>query len=52
MPTPLFVKPPVPDITPLIVSSPESPVVKIIPFAKSTLPLPLKELIVSLVSTS
>ncbi|GIR46549.1 MAG: hypothetical protein CM15mP56_1250 [Alphaproteobacteria bacterium] len=43
VPDPAFAKAPVPEITPEIVSSPESPVVKIIPLANSTAPDPLRD---------
>ena len=52
IPDPVLVRSPNPEITPEIVSLPESPVVKVIPFANSMFPEPCKELIVSLVSTS
>ena len=43
VPEPTFVNAPVPEITPEIVSSPESPVVSVIPLANSTDPDPLKD---------
>ena len=43
VPDPALVRAPVPEITPEIVSSPESPVVKIIPLANSTAPDPLRD---------
>ena len=43
VPEPALVKDPAPDITPEIVSSPESPDVKVIPLANSTPPDPLKD---------
>ena len=43
VPDPALVKDPAPDITPEIVSSPESPDVKVIPLANSTPPDPLKD---------
>ena len=52
VPEPAFAKDPVPDITPETVSFPESPVVKVIPLASSTPPDPLKDWIVSELSTS
>ncbi len=42
VPDPAFVNNPAPDITPEIVSSPESPVVKVIELASSTAPDPLR----------
>ena len=52
VPDPAFAKAPVPEITPEIVSSPESPVVKVIPLANSTAPDPLRDWMVSVASTS
>ena len=52
VPDPAFVNNPAPDITPEIVSSPESPVVKVIELASSTAPDPLNDWIVSVASTS
>ena len=52
VPEPVLVIDPAPDITPEIVSSPESPVVRVIPLANSTDPEPLKDWIVSEESTS
>ncbi len=43
VPEPVLVIDPAPDITPEIVSSPESPVVRVIPLANSTDPEPLKD---------
>ena len=43
VPDPAFVKAPDPEITPETVSSPESPVVKVIALASSTAPEPLKD---------
>ena len=43
VPDPALVKAPDPEITPEIVSSPESPVVKVIPLANSTAPDPLRD---------
>ena len=52
VPEPALVKDPDPEIIPEIVSSPESPVVKVIPEASSTAPDPLRDWIVSVASTS
>ena len=52
VPEPTLVKDPAPEITPDIVSFPPSPVVKVMPLANSTAPEPLKDWIVSVVSTS
>jgi hypothetical protein len=52
VPDPAFVNAPAPEITPETVSSPPSPVVKVIPLANSTVPEPLKDWIVSVASTS
>ena len=52
IPDPDFVNNPAPDITPEIVSSPESPVVRVIELASSTAPDPLNDWIVSVASTS
>ena len=52
IPVPFFLNAPAPDITPETVSFPESPVVKVIPLANSTPPDPLKDWIVSELSTS
>ena len=52
VPEPALVKAPAPEITPETVSSPPSPVVKVIPEANSTAPEPLRDWIVSVVSTS
>ena len=52
VPDPAFVRAPAPEMTPETVSSPESPVVKVIPLANSTAPDPLKDWIVSVASTS
>ena len=52
VPDPTLVKDPAPEITPEMVSSPPSPVVKVIPLANSTVPEPLKDWIVSVASTS
>ena len=52
VPEPALVKDPDPEIIPEIVSSPESPVVKVIELASSTAPDPLKDCIVSVASTS
>ena len=43
IPDPVLVRSPNPEITPEIVSFPESPVVKIIPLANSTEPDPLSD---------
>ena len=43
IPEPALVKEPDPDITPETVSFPESPVVKVIPFASCTAPEPLND---------
>ena len=43
VPEPALVRAPAPEITQEIVSSPESPVVKVIPLANSTAPDPLKD---------
>ena len=42
-PVPTLVNAPSPEIIPETVSSPESPVVKVIPLANSTVPEPLKD---------
>ena len=52
VPVPALVKEPSPDTIPEIVSSPESPVIKVIPEANSTAPDPLRDWIVSVASTS
>ena len=52
VPEPALLNAPAPEITPEIVSSPESPVVKVIELASSTAPDPLKDCIVSVASTS
>ena len=52
VPDPALVKDPDPEMTPEMVSSPPSPVVKVIPLANSTAPDPLKDWIVSVASTS
>ena len=52
VPDPTFVNDPAPEITPEIVSLPESPDVRIIPLANSTPPDTLKDWIVSVASTS
>ena len=52
VPEPVLVSDPDPEIMPETVSSPPSPVVKIIPLANSTAPDPLRDWIVSVVSTS
>ena len=52
VPDPTFVNDPAPEITPEIVSLPESPDVRIIPLANSTSPEPLSDWIVSVASTS
>ena len=52
VPDPAFVRAPAPEMTPEIGSSPESPVVKVIPLANSTAPDPLRDWMVSVVSTS
>ena len=52
VPEPALVRAPAPEITPEIVSSPESPVVKVIPLANSTAPDPLRDWMVSVASTS
>ena len=52
VPDPALFKAPDPEITPETVSSPESPVVKVIPEANSTAPVPLRDWMVSVVSTS
>ena len=52
VPEPALVKAPDPEITPEILSFPESPVVKVIPPANSTAPDPLSDWIVSVASTS
>ena len=43
VPDPDLVRAPAPETTPEIVSSPQSPVVKIIPLANSTAPAPLRD---------
>ena len=43
IPEPALANEPDPEITPETVSSPESPVVKVIPLANSTAPEPLKD---------
>ena len=43
VPDPAFSKDPVPDTTPETSSLPESPVVKVIPFASCTAPEPLND---------
>ena len=52
VPDPALVNDPDPEITPETVSSPESPVVKVIELANATAPEPLKDWIVSVASTS
>ena len=52
IPDPTLVREPVPEIIPETVSFPESPVVNVIPLANSTPPVPLKDWIVSVASTS
>ena len=52
VPAPAFVSAPAPEITPDRVWLLESPVVSVIPLANSTAPEPLKDWIVSVVSTS
>ena len=52
VPDPDFVRDPEPEMTPDMVSSPPSHVVKVIPLANSTVPEPLKDWIVSVASTS
>ena len=43
VPEPALVIDPAPEIIPEMVSSPESPVVKVIPLANSVVPVPLKD---------
>ena len=52
VPEPALVSDPDPEIMPETVSSPPSPVVKVIPLANSTAPDPLRDWIVSVASTS